>query len=354
MHTPTPRRAFTLVELMVVIGIVATLMVLLLPAVNSAVESGRRTQCVANQTKLASAMAMYDSRNNFLPGVRNKLLIKSAGSMPRCSLSHNGVALAAGARPIGMSTPGWFIMLLPMLERQDLFDGVIGGQIWMAHGNAGTSNTGPSGLANNLAMCPSAGSWHSIARIWNNLFYRANGAGMASTPFKVDDGAIGDNANGIYATMADIAAGDGSANTLLITEQDAATWYPYVIYHNPDSTHPCFFSTVGGDNGGYQVFPEPGGGHLFGFSGTPTATTRIINGGGWFPSSVHPGGAVAAFADGSTRFLRQDLQPHVYGHLVTRRSVWNGTTYSTNSPLANGFLQCSPAPKPYTLKAEDY
>jgi prepilin-type processing-associated H-X9-DG protein len=173
---------------------------------------------------------------------------------------------------------------------------------------------------------------------------------MASTPFKVDDGAIGDNANGIYATMADIAAGDGSANTLLITEGYNQPWYPQLVAEANAGTPGALLF------GSYWFVPvnEAGGEQLFGFSGTPTATTRIINGGGWFPSSVHPGGAVAAFADGSTRFLRQDLQPHVYGHLVTRRSVWNGTTYSTNSPLANGFLQCSPAPKPYTLKAEDY
>lgn len=343
MHTPTPRRAFTLVELMVVIGIVATLMVLLLPAVNSAVESGRRTQCVANQTKLASAMAMYDSRNNFLPGVRNKLLITNT---------------PLGVPPPGMCTPGWFIMLLPLLERQDLFDAVVAGKINFYFPNAGNNplTTHLKGMALELTTCPSMGDWGTIARVWRNMHYRANGAGMASTPFKVDDGALGDNANGIYATMADIAAGDGSANTLLITEGYNQPWYPQLVAEANAGTPGALLF------GGYWFVPvnEAGGEQLFGLCGTPTATTRIINGGGydgwrhWFPASVHPGGAVAAFADGSTRILRQELQPHVYGHLVTQRSVWNGTTYSTNSPLANRFLQCSPATKPYTLKAEDY
>lgn len=350
---------------MVVIGIIATLMVLLLPAVNSALESGRRTKCVANQTKLALAMAMYDSRTNFLPGVRNPLQIKSPGSAGGMTLrkTWDGPAMQAGALPVGMSTPSWFIMLLPLLERQDLFDGVVEGQIWIAPGDAGSYNTGRKGLGTDLAMCPSNGSWGSIARIWSNMYYRANGAGISSSPFRVDDGAIGDNANGIYSTLADITAGDGAATTLLITENGggignvisvAATWYPQTILNTGTSTDPCWFQHVAGNNANYTAIPEAGGGLLFGFTGTPTATTKIVNGGSFFPLSSHPGGAVVAFADGSTRFLRETIMPHVYGHLVTRRSVWNGTTYANNSPLANTFLQCSPAPKPYTLDPKDY
>jgi hypothetical protein len=63
---------------------------------------------------------------------------------------------------------------------------------------------------------------------------------------------------------------------------------------------------------------------------------------------------VVAFADGSTRFLRDSIMPYVYGHLLTRRSVWNGTTYSNNSSVANGVLQAAPAPKPYALDPKDY
>jgi len=93
---PCRRRSpgFTLVEMLVVITIIGMLMSLLLPAVQSARETGRRAQCMNNQHQLAIACLNYEAANRRFPGYKNK---------------------------VGGADASWVVCLLPYVERADLW-----------------------------------------------------------------------------------------------------------------------------------------------------------------------------------------------------------------------------------------
>lgn len=64
---PNAGRGFTLVELLIVITLIGVLIALLMPAVNSAREAGRRAGCASNLHQMAAACLSHEAAQGFLP-----------------------------------------------------------------------------------------------------------------------------------------------------------------------------------------------------------------------------------------------------------------------------------------------
>ena len=68
MSRTTRRRAFTLVELLVVLGIIAVLVALLMPALTAARRKALELRCATNLRTLGQALIAYVSRHGYYPG----------------------------------------------------------------------------------------------------------------------------------------------------------------------------------------------------------------------------------------------------------------------------------------------
>ena len=78
------RRAFTLVELLVVMGIIALLIGILLPALNVARQEARRVQCLSNLRQLATLAGLYINDNRGVYPISNFKVDTPTSSVSAC------------------------------------------------------------------------------------------------------------------------------------------------------------------------------------------------------------------------------------------------------------------------------
>jgi prepilin-type N-terminal cleavage/methylation domain-containing protein/prepilin-type processing-associated H-X9-DG protein len=92
LNMRTRKTAFTLVELLVVIGIIAILVAILLPTLSRARENANRIACMSNLRQVANAFFMYTGENT--------------GWFPCVAVFGNGLGYGAGVAPDGFP-PDW-------------------------------------------------------------------------------------------------------------------------------------------------------------------------------------------------------------------------------------------------------
>ncbi len=316
-----PRRAFTLVELLVVITIIGILISLLLPAVQSAREAARRLQCQNNLKQLALALHNYHSAWNIFPPssvwrVNGKLDISQIDTANNANRFEN-----------------WAIMILPEMEQQALHD-----KFDLSQSISATANSIPRSQVLATMLCPTDsnnrqafnGSANSTTNQmgdgWARGNYAANGAlglmtyAICAAPFNATGASWSSTLRGVMganlsSSIAQIR--DGTGSTILLGEIRAGitAYDPRGTWAMSGGSSALWGHGSAGDDYGpncpYYASDDVDSGSALAAEFTQTGLQEegmpcsAGNYPGWQQTarSLHPGGVNVAMADGSVHWI---------------------------------------------------
>lgn len=297
---------FTLVELLVVIAIIGVLVALLLPAVQSAREAGRRSQCQNNLKQMGLAFHNFEGQYKFIPPA--KISFKN-GDPQQAYLT---CASTFGITPY--TDHGWMPLILPFVEQGSLQDRYFFSSDWDDVENRPARNTFLP-----IFVCPSSagGMQRKVNSPTDGIAqdYAANQGvdlNLAATGLLDTNSGnlnLGPMRKNELVAFRDIL--DGLSNTIFIVETAGRP----ALYHTgarlipgqlaPDSIWCDQDNSLDLDGADKTGISKPG-----------PCPMNCTNDGEVY--SFHPTGANVLIGDGSVRFVSDSIAIRVFARLMTR------------------------------------